>query len=177
MMRACTASVISMNWVSRSSTISGSRCSVAALTSAEGRLLAYREPSSTASALTPTAASSETYRCSPAGSSGSAIPVESTSSPPRSRWAAWASSITCTQRTGASSRSAPASTRGAPLRTGSSARTSLTVGSTCSSMSLTCRKRRSLARLQPVSWRRPSLAADWTLGEHGWTGGVAAMRG
>ena len=60
MIRACTASVTSMNCVSRSSTISGSRCRDAAETSAAGRLRAYLEPSSTASALTPTDARSAT---------------------------------------------------------------------------------------------------------------------
>ncbi len=60
MMRPCTASVISMNWVSRSNMTSGSRCAAAAATRAGGRLRAYREPSSTASALMPTEARSAT---------------------------------------------------------------------------------------------------------------------
>ena len=129
MISACTDSVISMNWVSRSNTSSGSRWVTAAATSASGRLREYREPSSTASALTPTEARSATYRARPPGSPGSAMPVDSTSSPPRSRCAASASSITWTQRTGESSRSVAASTRGAPRRTGSRASTSATVGS------------------------------------------------
>src|ERR1700678_3562596 len=60
------------------------------------------------------------------------MPVDRTSSPPRSKWLACASSITWTQRTGASSRSAPASTLGTPWLTTSSARTSATVSSTAS---------------------------------------------
>ena len=63
------------------------------------------------------------------GSPGRAMPVDSTSSPPRSRCAASASSITWTQRTGASRRSAAATTLGAPRRSGSRARISATVGS------------------------------------------------
>src|SRR5262249_13952375 len=60
----------------------------------------------------------------------SPIPVLSTSSPPRSRWAMSGTSAMWTQRTGRASAAAPATTRGEPCRTASSASTSRTVGNT-----------------------------------------------
>ena len=60
MIRACTASVIAMKGTSRSNTISGSPSSAAAAAKPAGRPSVYRRPSSTASALTPTPASSDT---------------------------------------------------------------------------------------------------------------------
>jgi hypothetical protein len=58
------------------------------------------------------------------------MPVVSTSSPPRSREAMSGTSATCTQRTGRSRPTAPATTRGEPWRTESRAITSRTVGNT-----------------------------------------------
>ena len=82
MIRACTASVTSTNRTSLAKAINARSCSAAAATSAGGRFSGYLRPSSTASPLTPIAAGSATYLACSDGSSGSAIPVVSTSSPP-----------------------------------------------------------------------------------------------
>jgi hypothetical protein len=127
MIRACTASVISTNGTSRSNAISGTPRASASDTRAEGSDDTYRCPSSTASPATPAPASPLTYSASKTADDGSAIPVESTSSPPRSSRPTSDTSATCTQRTGTSSRSAAATTAGAPRRTASSASTSRNV--------------------------------------------------
>ena len=130
MIWACTASVTSTNGVSRAQAMSGRPYSSAAATRAGGSVRAYLRPSSTIRPLAPTSASSETYVRSRSGSSGSAMPVVSTSSPPRRRCAMSVTSALCTQRTRASRRSAPATTRGSPRRTASRRSTSARVGST-----------------------------------------------
>src|SRR5690242_18036164 len=67
---------------------------------------------------------------SPASSSGSPMPVVSTSSPPRSREAMSGTSEECTQRTVRSRCSSPATTRGDPPRTGARLSTWRTLGKT-----------------------------------------------
>src|ERR1022692_4283960 len=173
--------------------ISGRPHCAAAATSATGRAAVYLEPSSTASALTPTEARSATNRASPPLSTGSAMPVDSTSSPPRSKRAARASSITCTQRTGASSRSAPATTLGSPRRTASSASTSATVGSIGVTPSEPLHHVRHYRRRRyTVSLGATALVRQTGMGERGsdqmkhvthwiggkpWTGAAAGQRG
>src|SRR5579859_3857292 len=126
MIARCTASVTSMYLAGRSSAISGSDRAAATCTIAAGSALNTR-PSSTISPHAPASAIDATYRRCEAASAPRPIPVDSSSSPPLIKVAMSAISAMCTQRTGRSSDSAPATTRAPARRSTSSASTSRNV--------------------------------------------------
>src|SRR5579884_536273 len=127
MIRAWAASVTLTNRTSRCRTITGSRWRSAAWTRAGGAA-EKRRPSSITSPLTPTPTRAATYRSSRTGSSGRAMPVLSSSSPPTRRWAMSGTSLTWTHRTGLPSPSRPATTSGSPAASSGRARISARLG-------------------------------------------------